>query len=114
MLGIGSALSALAARFNGLSGPEVKAMVRAAAESRTRTTVLRGGGAGGGGPKMRRAVYHDRSRYTGAMLRAIRAERGCGRPPKVLAARRARREMLAELRAEADLRAAHTSHKAGA
>lgn len=35
--------------------------------------------------------YHvDRSRYTGAMLRAIRAERGCGRPPKVLAARRAK------------------------
>lgn len=35
--------------------------------------------------------YHiDRSRYKGAMLRAIRAERGCGRPPKVLAARRAK------------------------
>ncbi|MFG1376122.1 hypothetical protein [Xanthobacter autotrophicus] len=35
--------------------------------------------------------YHvDRSRYTGAMLRAIRAARGCGRPPKVLAARRAK------------------------
>lgn len=109
MLGVGSALSALAARFNGLSGPEIKAMVQAAAQSRTRAPVLRGGG-----PKMLRAVYRDRSRYTGAMLRAIRAERGCGRPPKVLAARRARREMLAELRAEADLRAAHTSHKAGA
>lgn len=92
MLGVGSALSALAARFNALSGPEVKAMVQAAAQSRTRATVLRGGGAGGGGPKIHRAVYRDRSRYSGAMLRALRAERGCGRPPKVLAARRARQQ----------------------
>ncbi|MFG1370727.1 hypothetical protein V5F32_00960 [Xanthobacter oligotrophicus] len=37
-----------------------------------------------------RGYHGDSSRYTGAMLRAIRAERGCGRPPKVLAARRAK------------------------
>lgn len=42
--------------------------------------------------KILRGHHVDRSRYTGAMLRAIRAERGCGRPPKVLAARRAREQ----------------------
>lgn len=36
----------------------------------------------------RYAVFRDRNKYTGAMLRAIRAERGCGRPPAVLAKRR--------------------------
>lgn len=42
--------------------------------------------------KILRGHHVDRSRYTGAMLRALRAERGCGRPPKVLAARRARQQ----------------------
>lgn len=110
MLGVGSALSALAARFNGLSGPEIKAMVQAAASQRLHPPFM-----ARRGPHRRvrfvRGHHIDRSRYTGAMLRALRAERGCGRPPKVLAARRALRETEAELRAEADLRSAHTSHK---
>lgn len=45
-------------------------------------------------PKVCAAKYRDRSRYSGALLRALRAERGCGRPPKVLAARRAKLEGL--------------------
>lgn len=43
-----------------------------------------------GAPGSRR--YRDRSRYSGEMLRAIRAERGCGRPPRWLAARQTRPE----------------------
>ena len=35
-----------------------------------------------------RAVHVDRSRYSGADVRRLAAERGCGRPPAVLAARR--------------------------
>jgi hypothetical protein len=27
-------------------------------------------------------VWVDRSRYTGALCRALRKERGCGRPPR--------------------------------
>lgn len=34
----------------------------------------------------------DRSRYSGAELRALRAERGCGRPPAKLAAKAAKDE----------------------
>lgn len=49
-------------------------------------------------PRDARKVYRDRSKYTGAMLREIRAERGCGRPPNVLAARRAK--ALAALRVD--------------
>ncbi|WP_029554800.1 hypothetical protein [Xanthobacter sp. 91] len=91
MLGVGSALSALAARFNGLSGPEIKAMVQAAASQRLHPAFMT--------PRVPhrrvrfvRGHHVDRSRYSGAMLRALRAERGCGRPPKVLAARRARQQ----------------------
>lgn len=29
-----------------------------------------------------RLIYTDRSKYAPAMLRSLRAERGCGRPPK--------------------------------
>lgn len=105
---LGAALAKFAAQFEGFSEAALKDYVRKAEEihlglltrSLHRKPVRRA-----------RAVYRDRSRYTGAMLRAIRAERGCGRPPKVLAARRAKREMAAELCAEADLRSAHTSHK---
>lgn len=57
---------------------------------------------------IKRGHHMDRSRYTGAMLRALRAERGCGRPPKVLAARRANALARAEAGELADLRSAHT------
>ncbi|MFG1246764.1 hypothetical protein [Xanthobacter flavus] len=91
MLGFGSTLAALAARFAGIPGPQVKEMVQAAAARNQLLPLLTGRG-----PQRRsrivRGHHVDRSRYTGAMLRAIRAERGCGRPPKVLAVRRARQQ----------------------
>ncbi len=37
-------------------------------------------------------AYRNRSRYSGEALRALRAERGCGRPPHILAKRCAKVE----------------------
>jgi hypothetical protein len=86
---IGHALAAMAAgAVRAMGTPELKAKAEAlaAAQARLALQVPRGRK----GTVLRRAAYRDRSRYSGAILRAIRAERGCGRPPKVLAARRAK------------------------
>lgn len=93
--------------FNALSGADARAMVKAAvrdAERLKQRPALRPGPIRSGA---RYAAHIDRNRYTGAVLRAIRAQRGCGRPPKVLAARRAK----AEAREAADLAAAYTTRK---
>lgn len=75
--------------FNALSGAEARAMVKAAVRDAERLMVHPAPRPRPTRSATRHAAHVDRNRYSGAMLRAIRAERGCGRPPKVLAARRA-------------------------
>lgn len=40
-------------------------------------------------PKLYKQKWQDRSKYTPAMIKDLAAERGVGRPPAVLASRRA-------------------------
>ncbi|MCL8385532.1 hypothetical protein [Xanthobacter aminoxidans] len=89
---LGAALAKFAAQFEGFSEAALKAAVRNA-EAMHLSLLTRH--LHSKPIRRARAVYRDRSRYSGAMLRAIRAERGCGRPPKVLAARRAKDEAKA-------------------
>ncbi len=91
-----TAMAELKARMLDLSALDIRAHVKAAIRDAEAAHLARLSHKLHGKPIRRaRAVYRDRSRYTGAMLRAIRAERGCGRPPKVLAARRAKAEAMA-------------------